>query len=223
MLRRNRVGGGPAELPRTLLHPSLTTAAHNGAMAEILPFRRTRKWTRPSDYGVLKPRGRSGGGWLRAARESGPILWALPLAAFVGVFVLTGQDTGANAAPMTGGPNDRESAQFGKCGLFASRNACVIDGDTFWYQGRKIRVADINTPETSEPDCAYEAELGARATARLTQLLNAGPFTLDPIDRAQDQYGRALFVVTRGGESVGATLVREGLAEEWQGFRREWC
>jgi hypothetical protein len=27
----------------------------------------------------------------------------------------------------------------------------------------------------------------------------------------------------RGGESVGEVLVREGLAEEWQGYRRDWC
>lgn len=46
--------------------------------------------------------------------------------------------------------------------------------------------------EVSDPDCAYEAELGADATRRLTQLLNAGPFTLEPIDRATDQYGRKL-------------------------------
>ncbi len=50
-----------------------------------------------------------------------------------------------------------------------------------------------------------------------------GPFTLEPIDRAQDKYGLALFVVTQGGESVGGALVREGLAEEWRGWRREFC
>ena len=98
-----------------------------------------------------------------------------------------------------------------------------IDGDAFWYRGTKIRVADINTPETSNPKCAAEAELGARATARFTELLNAGAFSLEPVDRAQDRYGRALFTVTRGGESVGAALVREGLAEEWRGYRRQWC
>lgn len=121
---------------------------------------------------------------------------------------------------------DPEAARFTSCagwgGAFAGDN-CLIDGDTFRYGGEKIRVADINTPETSSPKCAAEAELGARATARFQQLLNAGPFTLEPIDRAQDKYGRALFVVTREGESLGAALVSEGLAEEWRGFRREWC
>ena len=63
----------------------------------------------------------------------------------------------------------------------------------------------------------------ARATKRLTQLLTAGPFKLETIDRDTDTYGRALRVVTRGGESVGETLVDEGLAERWKGYRGGWC
>jgi micrococcal nuclease len=117
---------------------------------------------------------------------------------------------------------DRESASFARCGM-GSRHSCVIDGDTFWYQGSKIRIADINTPETSSPKCAYEAQLGEQATRRLIELLNAGAFTLEPIDREADRYGRTLRVVTRGGQSIGATLEAEGLAEHWRGYRREWC
>ncbi len=63
----------------------------------------------------------------------------------------------------------------------------------------------------------------ARATKRLTQLLNAGPFTLKPIDNDTDKYGRSLRVVTRGGESMGETLVDEGLAERWKGYRGGRC
>lgn len=193
-------------------------------MAEIVPFRRTRQRTRAHDYGG-RGGGNGGSGWLTAARESGPILWAAPLALGVAVFLATSPEMGGGVAMVApqGGTGDRESASFGQCGAFSSRQACVIDGDTFWYRGQKIRVADVNTPETSKPQCAAEAELGAQATRRLAELLNAGAFTLEPIDRSHDKYGRALFTVTRGGASVGGVLVREGLAEEWQGFRREWC
>lgn len=103
------------------------------------------------------------------------------------------------------------------------RVTCVVDGDTFWLDGTKYRIADINTPEVSAPQCDREAQLGRRATERLTQLLNAGPFTLSPADRDEDRYGRKLRVVKRGGRSIGAQLVAEGLAEEWQGVRRDWC
>lgn len=112
--------------------------------------------------------------------------------------------------------------QYAKCGK-AKRINCVVDGDTFWHQGAKIRIADINTPETSRPGCAYEAGLGARATVRLTQLLNAGPFVLKQEGRDVDYYGRQLRTVTRDGRSLGRILVAEGLAENWTGRRRDWC
>jgi|GEM_PF-2787979 len=92
-----------------------------------------------------------------------------------------------------------------------------------WYAGEKIRIADINTPEVGEPGCASEAALGARATTRLQALLNQGAFALEKVDRDRDKYGRLLRTVTRDGESLGAVLVDEGLAEEWQGYRRDWC
>ena len=168
----------------------------------LLPFRRTPK--RP---------------WWR---EVSPITVALPLAAFTAVFVWPTARTGeALDLPRRG--QDREAANFAMCGGSGERDNCVVDGDTFWYRGDKIRIADINTPEVSEPDCVREARLGARATGRLHALLNAGPFTLEAVDRDSDAYGRLLRTVTRGGESLGATLVGEGLAEEWQGYRRSWC
>lgn len=101
---------------------------------------------------------------------------------------------------------------------------CVIDGDTIWYQGEKIRIADINAPETHDPQCTYEANLGRRATDRLIQLLNAAPFAVVATgDRDEDVYGRKLRLVERNGRSLGQTLVNEGLAERWQGYRRNWC
>ena len=59
---------------------------------------------------------------------------------------------------------------------------------------------------------------------RLAELLNPGPFTLARAPgRDRDRYGRLLRTVTRQGESLGAALVREGLAETWQGRRGSWC
>ncbi len=105
------------------------------------------------------------------------------------------------------------------------RVTCVVDGDTIWYRGTKIRIADIDTPEVSQPGCPRERELGRRATERLRQLLNAGAFRLDipPDGRSRDRFGRELRIVTRNGQSLGAVLVREGLATRWGGPRRAWC
>lgn len=118
--------------------------------------------------------------------------------------------------------SDREAAAFDLC-AGPVRVTCVVDGDTFWYRGTKIRIADINAPELSKPGCAREARLAAAATQRLTALLNAGPFSLATQGRETDRYGRALRVVLRGGESLGTVLEREGLAEHWQGRRGDWC
>lgn len=99
----------------------------------------------------------------------------------------------------------------------------MVDGDTFWFRGEKIRIADIDAPETHPPRCAAEASKGAAATRRLQALLSAGPFALESIDRDSDRYGRKLRVVTRGGASLGGVLVNEGLARWYGGGRQPWC
>jgi micrococcal nuclease len=128
----------------------------------------------------------------------------------------------ALAGPRELAAPEMDSVRFARCGNGARHN-CVVDGDTFWLGGEKIRIADINTPEVSEPECAREARLGEAASARLLALLNEGAFTLESEGRDRDRYGRLLRVVERDGESLGAVLVREGLAEEWQGRRGGWC
>jgi endonuclease YncB( thermonuclease family) len=135
----------------------------------------------------------------------------------------------AMALPLVAAPaataadhGDREHAAFGLC-EGPGRITCVVDGDTFWYRGVKIRIADINAPEVSHPGCEREARLGAAATQRLTMLLNAGPFSLMSGTRETDRYGRALRVVVRRGESLGTVLESEGLAEHWKGRRSDWC
>lgn len=100
---------------------------------------------------------------------------------------------------------------------------CVVDGDTVWVDGEKIRVADIDAPETHPPRCPYEADLGDRATRRLAELVNVGPFELKVLDRDVDRYGRKLRVLVRDGRSLGDQLVAEGLARTWEGRRRPWC
>ena len=98
----------------------------------------------------------------------------------------------------------------------------VIDGDTFELGGERIRIADIDTPEVSGR-CPAETALAARATARMSELLNEGPFDLGAVGRDEDRYGRKLRVVIRDGRSVGDRLVAEGLARTWTGRREPWC
>lgn len=119
---------------------------------------------------------------------------------------------------------DRERPTFALC-TGSPRITCIVDGDTIWYRGTKIRIADIDTPEVSRPRCEREAAIGRRATERMRALLNAGAFTLDPGNdgRDADRFGRKLRVVMRGGVSLGDALVAEGLAERWGGPSVAWC
>jgi micrococcal nuclease len=114
-------------------------------------------------------------------------------------------------------------AEFGFCRGGGERD-CVVDGDTFRIGGVKVRIADIDTPETHPARCRREAELGDAATRRLHALLNAGAVTLAPVDRDADRYGRKLRVVAVDGRNVGDMLVAEGLARPYAGGRRAgWC
>ena len=114
------------------------------------------------------------------------------------------------------------TASFGSCHVGGGHN-CVVDGDTLWIEGVKVRIADIDAPETHDYKCASEKALGDRATARLRQLVNSGAVSLRHIDRDEDRYGRKLRIVLVNGESVGGILVGEGLARWYEGGRKAWC
>jgi endonuclease YncB( thermonuclease family) len=47
----------------------------------------------------------------------------------------------------------------------APRTNCVVDGDTFGVNGEKVRLADINAPETHQAGCPAEQALADPAAA----------------------------------------------------------
>ena len=100
------------------------------------------------------------------------------------------------------------------------RDNCVVDGDTFWLDGEKVRIADIDAPEM-DGRCPYETQLARRSRDRLLVLLNSGRFEMHV--EGQDRYGRTLAVIVRNGHSLGDQLVSEGLARTWTGRREPWC
>ena len=149
-------------------------------------------------------------------RNGRSVLLSLAGAIILGGAMGAGSALFPNKAPAT-------TARFGLCHTGGGTN-CVVDGDTIWMGGVKIRIADIDAPETHPPRCAHEADLGNRATERLYELVNRGPFTtVQPGYRDEDRYGRKLRVLMRKGQSLGGILVQEGLARPWDGSRHPWC
>src|SRR3546814_10777725 len=109
---------------------------------------------------------------------------------------------------------ETSSPRFELCGM--TRRTCVVDGDTCWLEGEKIRIADIDTPEISEPKCDAEYQLGMKATHQLRDLLNEGAFEVRPIgNRDEDRFGRKLRVGVRGeiGRAHGWTPVTNATYE----------
>lgn len=167
-----------------------------------------------------------------------PIAYAIAGSFMLGALVVVGVDRSGLAqwlieprisavastgvAPSGVATPARTSAHFSVCST-RNRVTCVVDGDTFWLDGVKYRIADLNTPEVSSPSCPQEAALGQRATTRLVSLLNAAPFTLGDYERDEDQYGRKLRIVERNGRSIADTMIAEGLAHPWRGKRESWC
>jgi micrococcal nuclease len=151
-----------------------------------------------------------------------------PLAVLLIVGLVGGAGYLAFQEPLSSGwgpgavAEEMVAAHFSLCDRPPHFN-CVIDGDTFYLGDQSIRIADIDAPETHQPECYEERRLGTRATNRLRVLLNAGPFELRPIGRDEDRYGRKLRGVLRDGRSLGDALVSEGLARTWTGRRMPWC
>jgi endonuclease YncB( thermonuclease family) len=148
-----------------------------------------------------------------------PLLIAAGLAGYVVLdhAGLSNRPPLVTVAPHT----DAQAATFSHCEA-GRRITCVVDGDTIWLSGEKIRIADIDAPELSPPRCETERVKGESAKRRLQELLNAGPFSLVAGHRDIDRYGRKLRMVTRQGQSIGDTLIEEGLAHRW-GSRARWC
>ena len=190
-------------------------------------------------YGRSGRAGRSGYqrmiGRARFRRLGKPWLFGgLILSAFAATFLLVFFGLGAwvdgdnNTAPQSlltpasSADSAPERISFSTCGIGRQIN-CVVDGDTIWMRGEKIRLLGIDTPELSPSRCAEEERLGQAAKRRLHGLLNSGVVTLERDGRDRDRYGRLLRRVYVDGEPVGATLIAEGLARPYGTGRQPWC
>lgn len=100
------------------------------------------------------------------------------------------------------------------------RVTCVVDGDTFWLRGEKIRISNIDAPEMAAR-CEAELQRAIASTLRLAQLLGTGRLQIRR--EGNDVHGRTLATIRIGGQDIGDRLVAEGLARTWSGRREPWC
>ncbi|MDF1670214.1 MAG: thermonuclease family protein [Roseovarius sp.] len=117
--------------------------------------------------------------------------------------------------------SNAEAFTWRACQDGQKRVTCVVDGDTLWYQGTKIRLIGIDAPEV-EGKCHRERQLASDATAHLTALLNTGLRRI-AFD-GEDRYGRALARLWVTDGEIGPAMIAAGLAEEFgTGRPPPWC
>ena len=110
----------------------------------------------------------------------------------------------------------------------AQRPVLLVDGDTVDIDGTRIRLLDIDAPESFRSRCEAELVAGLAAKERLRALLETGPVSYAP--KGHDRYGRTLAHVYAAGADVGHQLLVEGLALPYEPGRaakvarlRHWC
>lgn len=99
----------------------------------------------------------------------------------------------------------------------------VTDGDTIRVDGdlKGTRLVGFNTPEVFSPKCQREGELGAKASARMREIVSTAKLSLTKVacscrpgtegtDRCN--HGRSCGVLRADGRNVGDILISEGLA-----------
>lgn len=119
------------------------------------------------------------------------------------------------------------------CGLAAASDAraetgqvrSVTDGDTFRLtSGERIRIADIDAPETQtrQAKCRREIKRGEAASRDARTLLEGKTVTFVRVGRS---YNRTVARVRLNGRDLGETLIARGAARPW--LRRQpkpdWC
>lgn len=100
--------------------------------------------------------------------------------------------------------------------------AVAIDGDSLRLDGRELRLKGLDAPEyrqTCADAAGAESDCGRQARRALADLLRRGPVSC--AERELDRYGRGLVACSIGGEDIGATLVRQGMAVAYGDYERE--
>ena len=102
----------------------------------------------------------------------------------------------------------------------------IIDGDTVQLGRERIRLLDIDAPESFRSACEAELVAGLKAKERLRALLDGQDVTIERDGR--DRFGRTLARLFTEDGDVGEILLTERLALRYVPGRRaervaHWC
>ena len=103
-----------------------------------------------------------------------------------------------------------------------SQNLKVVDGDTIYLNGKKIRFTGIDTPELNQTCIKEGIKNFCGITAKLILINRIGKNTVKCITEGKDQYKRTLAECFINNESLSSYLVRSGYAFAYRKYSKKF-
>lgn len=114
-----------------------------------------------------------------------------------------------------GAPAGRAEPSYPGARVISLARVSFDDGDTFYLDGKPVRVLGIDTPETRSPGVGIMVDQPfGPAAAESTRALMTRAGRVEVVFDGRDAYGRRLAHVFVDGELLGVRLLRMGLAYE---------
>ena len=118
-----------------------------------------------------------------------------------------------------GGSSSDQGKRFGQCYNTNGGN-CVVDGETIYVDGEKMKIAGIQAPRIDDARCDAERSRGIDTAVRLAALLNRGPVTAGRPFR--DRAGDLVRHVEVDGQDLGEAMVAAGMVRG-ENESSDWC
>jgi endonuclease YncB( thermonuclease family) len=103
-----------------------------------------------------------------------------------------------------------------------SQELKIVDGDTIYLNGEKIRFTGIDTPELKQTCIKDDAKDSCGITAKQILIDKIGDNTVECIREGKDQYKRTLAECFVNNESLSSYLVRSGYAFAYRKYSKKF-
>ena len=103
-----------------------------------------------------------------------------------------------------------------------SQELIVVDGDTIYLNGKKIRFTGIDTPELKQTCIKQGIKIFCGVTAKKKLIDKIADNTVECINEGKDQYKRTLAECFVNNESLSSYLVRSGYAFAYRKYSKKF-
>ena len=108
------------------------------------------------------------------------------------------------------------------CNVSLADNLKVVDGDTIFLNGEKIRFSGIDTPELKQTCLKGDEKVSCGISAKILLVKKIGNNIPKCISEGKDVYKRILAECFVNGESLSSFLVRSGYAFAYRKYSKKF-